>query len=112
MAGNLLGNKSKYGYTDDRGVDRRITRDDDLATAAGLTILIGAGTSRPGLEKGQEPRGVWCQALEDVGGYRPRKFLICNTDSPLWTAAGPTAVTIDTIAFITTGRVGEKQRFI
>ena len=112
MAGNLLGNKSKYGYTDDRGVERRITRDDDLATAGELVILLAAGQSLPGLEKGQEPRGVWVQATTAVNGRYPRKFIICNTDAALWTAAGPTAVTIDGVSFTSTGRVGEKQRFI
>lgn len=112
MAGNRIGNKSKYGYTDDRGVERRITRDDDLAEAGGLAVLLAAGQSRPGLEKGQTPRGVWARALVATAEGFARRFIICNLDADIWTAAGPTAVDIDGEAFITTGRVGEKQRFI
>lgn len=106
MAGNRLGNRSKYLYTDDTGAQYTIVTDDDLATAAGLA---GAIAGSPQLPRRFKPRGVYVQS--DVAPV-VRKFIICGSPTAaLYKSNGSQALIIDTEAFTTTGRKGEQASF-
>lgn len=120
MAGNTLGPREKFLYTTDSGVQIRLNTDKDLGQAGGLTqATAGQGATKP---LGMTPRGVWCQrsvtqapdgAGTGEGTSRiQRKFIPCGAESALYKSDTPQNVTIDGATFITTGRVGEKQRFI
>lgn len=110
MAGNRLGNRSKYLYTTDSGVNVRLNTDDDIATAGGLTITL-PGSDAVTAPKGFKPRGVWIQSIA-ANPTIARKFIPCQADSPLYASDSPQNVSVDGEAFVSTGRVGEKQRFI
>lgn len=107
MAGNRLGSRAKYGYTDDLGNNYSITTDIDLATAAGLAAPAAGA---PGLPKRFKPRGVYVQST----GAPPiaRKFLVVgDPTAALYDSNGRQAVSIDGEAFTTTGRKGEQASF-
>lgn len=119
MAGNKLGGKSKYVYvSDDTAAVYILRRDTDLAV-----VGTGDGTAAPTAADGYTPPAgvVICPPPK---GFRPRyvriidradgatKELICfNPTSDLYNSSSTKTVTIDTVAFETTGRVGEKQTF-
>jgi len=103
MPGNQLGTRAWYLYTGDDQVDYSYQTDDDLADAAGAT----EDDSNPNFPRRFEPRGVW---VESAAGNR--KFIICPTnDNTLYAASTTQNVTIDTVVYSTTGRVGEKMTF-
>lgn len=120
MAGNTLGPRDKFLYTTDSGVQIRLNTDRDLGVAGGLTrATAGQGVTKP---LGMTPRGVYAQRSvaqpPDGGGTGEgvtriqRKFIPCDLDSALYKSDTPQNVTVEGAVFITTGRVGEKQRFI
>ena len=103
MAGNKLGSRSYYLYTDDLGNNYSYLTDDDLATAVSATL----DDSNPPFPRRFKPRGVY---VEDAAGAR--KFVICPLTTTVQYASNASqAVTIDTVAFSTTGRKGEQQSF-
>lgn len=97
MAGNNLGPRGYYEYTSDTDVQYTIQTDRDLGTAGGLTLSV----ANPNKPTKFRCRGVWA---ESAAGNR--KFIICNRDSALYSDTSQT-VTIDTVAYNTTGRRGE-----
>lgn len=102
MPGNILGERSWYQYTSDAGDNYSYFTDDDLAASVGATLSDANGT----IPRGIEPRGVNCQ---DANGNR--KFVIIpSTANPIWTAAGASTLTIDTVDFTVTSKRGEKAR--
>ena len=119
LDGNRLGPKSKYIYnTDVTNVAYILTRDEDLAVAG-----VGSGTTAPvefdpanppsGVTltpppKRFEPRGVYVE--DPLSGAR--KFLVCfSADASLYAATSATSITIDSLAFTSTGRKGESLTF-
>lgn len=117
LPGNRLGSKTKYLYESDGGSTYVLKIDPDLAvTGSGLV----AGTAGSTVPKRFKPRGVYVQAsvpaVTTPGSEAPatvaRKFLIAGTvDAALYATNTPQVVTIDGLAFTTTGRRGEKQSF-
>ena len=105
MAGQTLGTRSYYLYTNDASANYSILLDDDLATAAGLT----KDDSNPNKPDRFKPRGVYVEAT--VGGNKVRKFLVCQADSAIYDTDTTSSVTIDTQAFDSTGRRGETLSF-
>lgn len=105
MAGQTLGPRSYYLYTSDASTSYSLLLDDDLATAAGLTL----DDSNPNKPDRFKPRGVYIEAT--VNGSKVRKFLICQADSTLYDTDTTSNVTIDTTVFATTGRKGESMSF-
>lgn len=100
MAGNKLGPKSYYLYTDDAGATYSILQDDDLAAAAGNT----ANDTNPPPPRRFKPRVAH---VEDATGAR--KAIVCGSDSsPLYGQNVSVAVTIDGDPWVTTGRRGER----
>lgn len=119
MAGNKLGPRSKYVYESEAdGVGFILTTDDDLAVAG-----TGVGPAAPveydpaappvGLDlcpapRRFKPRVVFVEDPTDGA----RKELICfSKTADLYATNEQSAVTIDGIQFLTTGRKGEKLTF-
>lgn len=103
MAGNLLGVRRYYAYTSDTGEDYKYQTDEDLGTAIGATL----NDTNPDFPKRFKPRGVYCK---DADGNS--KFIICpTTTNSTYAADASTTLTIDTVAFKTTGRRGEARSF-
>lgn len=102
MAGNQLGPRSYYLYTDDIGTNYSILTDDDLATAAGLVL----NDDNPQLPRRFKPRVVHMEAANNS-----RKALVCQRTSSIYASNASQPVTIDTVEYKSTGRRGERASF-
>lgn len=114
---SFLGPKGKYVYNSDAGDNWIITRDETLATVpgTGLVALDPANPPAGAVPKpnGAELRGVYWQVDEGQDEEGARKFIVCGTTAaPLYASNSPQARTISGNTGTTTGRVGEKVRFI
>lgn len=119
LDGNRLGPRERYVYaTDDASVAYIITTDADLAIAG-----TGVGAAAPDVyDPANPPTGVTicpaprrftprCVFIQDPTSGA-RKNLICfSADSDLYSTSVPASVTIDALAFTSTGRKGEKLTF-
>lgn len=105
MAGQTLGTRSYYLYTNDAATNYSVLLDDDIAAAGGLTL----DDSNPNKPDRFKLRGVYVEAT--VSGNKVRKFIPCQVDSTLYNTDTTSSVTIDTIAFDSTGRRGETLSF-
>lgn len=106
MPGNALGARTWYLYEADSGVSYSYLTDTDLGTAAGST----ADASFPNFPRRFKPRIVFVEAT--VAGKKLRKNIIVPTnDSTLYSPQTTQVITIDGVAFGTTGRRGEKVSF-
>lgn len=119
--GQFVGSKRRVRYTSDDGENYSILRDETLADVPNVDLPEIDPGGNPAITGGTAPkglkfRGVWWQANDDVTPEElqgARKFLICGTTtSTLYQSSERQAVTVDGIAGTTTGRVGEKLRFI
>ncbi len=106
MAGNILGGRSYYLYTDDSGTDYSILQDDTLANATGGSL----NDQNPAPPRRFEARGVYVEA--NIGGRIKRKFLICPLVTSAFYNSNTTQVfNIDGVDYSSTGRRGEKLSF-
>jgi hypothetical protein len=106
MAGNILGGRSYYGYTDDGGNDYSILQDDTLANAMGASPDDG----NPQPPRRFKPRGVYVEAI--IGGRKKRKFLIAPDATSAFYNSNVTQVfAIDGVNYDSTGRRGEALSF-
>lgn len=105
MAGQTLGTRSYYLYTNDAGTNYSVLLDDDIATAGGLT----KDDSNPNKPDRFKLRGVYIEATVD--NNKVRKFIPCQADSTLYDTDTTSNVTIDTTTFASTGRRGETLSF-
>ncbi len=69
MAGQTLGPRSYYLYTNDAGTNYSVLLDEDIATAGGLTL----DDSNPNKPDRFKLRGVYIEAT--VAGCKARKFI-------------------------------------
>ena len=112
--GQFSGQRSKYDYTTDSGKHIPLTLDDSLVVAgSGLAAFDPANP--PANVTGKfdrfKPRGVYWQAT-DTGFVGRRKFIVCGTNnSTLFAADTQTALTIDGVGGLTTGKRGESFSF-
>jgi hypothetical protein len=107
MAGNILGGRSWYSYTADSGQVFSIQMDDSIAASVGAVL----DDTNPSPPKRLEPRVVHCEAVV-TGGIIKRKSVVVPLISAAVYATDTTAtITIDGLAFQTTGRTGEKLTF-
>jgi|FLYL01.1.fsa_nt_gi hypothetical protein len=112
--GQFLGSKSRVVYTSDADQSIILTLDDDLITA-GQSLPSYDPEEPPANVSGKpnrfKPRGVYWQATEgSLAGAR--KFLVCGSpDAPLYRTNAGTALAIDGVAGVTTGRRGERVTF-
>lgn len=104
--GNILGKRSVYVYTDDKGNTYTYRTDEELAASVGATKATAAGNALP---KGFKPRGVY---VELKTPEKQRKFIIV----PLTTLAAwdnkSVDLTVATKPAMTTGRRGESMSFM
>lgn len=106
MAGNRLGPRRYYLYTDDRGTTYSYLTDQDLGEAANATLNDG----NPNFPRRFLPRGVFLEGQGEAAGSR--KFLICPSNSAApYTSAGGTSLTIDAETWKIVGRKGEKVSY-
>ena len=106
MAGNILGGRSYYLYTDDNDDNYSVLMDDSLAAAQSATL----NDSNVGYPRRFKPRGIYLEAL--IGGVVKRKFLvITDPTSDLYASNVTQTVTIDGVAYQSTGRRGEELSF-
>jgi hypothetical protein len=106
--GHTLGPKESVQYVADNGSTYLLKTSPDLVISNSGAVIGTVGGVAP---KGFKPRAVFAQAT--IGGKIVRKRLICfTTASTLYATSTPQVVTIDGEAFTTTGRLGERQRFI
>jgi hypothetical protein len=106
MAGNTLGARAYFRYVSDSGALYNILTDVDLGTAGGL---VEATTGAPTLPRRFRVRGVWAEGTVD--GRVVRKFIPCADTAAIYDTDVSTAVTVDGVNFITTGRIGERASF-
>ena len=118
LTGNRLGSRGRYVYeSDEPGKGFILTTDEDLAVAgtgqgAAAPITYDPASPPVGIElcpppKRFKPRVVFIQAADGS-----RKDLICFSPvANLYASTVPQSVTIDELAFETTGRRGEKISF-
>lgn len=116
MAGNRLGPRIKLVYTSDEGTTYSILTDANFQIAG-----LGAATAAPvefdpenppanyggRFPRGAKPRVVFAQATDGVR----RELVACSPTADLYKTNTPQSVTIDSEAFITTGRRGEQVTF-
>jgi len=106
MAGNILGGRSYYLYTDDSGATYSILQDDTLAAAAGAVL----NDANPAPPRRFEPRGIFVEAT--VGTRVKRKFLTAPLNTAaLYNSNVTQNFTIDGVVFASTGRKGETLSF-
>lgn len=106
MAGNILGGRSYYGYTDDNGTTYSILQDDTLANAVGAAL----DDTNPAPPRRFEARGVYVETI--VGTRTKRKFLICPLVTSAFYNSNTTQVfSIDGVDYSSTGRRGERLSF-
>ena len=106
MAGNILGGRSYYAYTDDAGNMYSILQDDTLANAVGAVM----DDSNPGPPRRFRPRGVHVETT--AGGRLKRKFLICpDVASGFYNSITTQAYDLNGLSFDSTGRRGESITF-
>lgn len=103
MAGNLLGARRYYAYTSDSGVAYKYLTDLDLGTAIGATL----NDTNPDFPRRFSPRVLYCK---DENGNR-KKVIVPTVGNSAYAADASTTLTIDGVAFETTGRVGERLSF-
>lgn len=107
--GNRLGPRKTFVYTTDSSVDYNITLDESVATALGNPAstdgdlpILRASAARP-----LQPRYVLL-ALQSNPAIR-KSAIVCENDNTTFAADGPTEVTINSVVWNVTGRVGEKR---
>lgn len=116
MAGNLLGPRGRYVYVSDDLTSYAVTTDVDLAiaglgTGAGAPDAFDPANPPPNFG-GRFPRGAKTRKVyvQDAAGNR--KALTAFTPSAgLYQTNVAQQVTIDTVVFTSTGRVGETYSF-
>lgn len=119
LPGNRLGSKQRYLYfTDDVTVAYILFRDTDLAVAG-----LGVGAAAPELyDQDNPPAGITicpaprrftprCVFAQDDGTGARKELIAFHPTADLYSTSSPMTVTIDTLAFVTTGRKGEKLTF-
>lgn len=114
LSGNRLGPREKYIYVADDDSNYVVETDQDLAVAGlgeGATAPTVFDPASPGTAgpapKRFKPRVVFAQAASGE-----RKALIAfSSTADLYSSDQSQQVTIDTLAFDTTGRRGEKLSF-
>jgi hypothetical protein len=107
--GQFSGSRASYEYTSDNGTVYLLTLDETLG---GLTEtgLVAATQGTTGIEppKRFNPRVVFWQG--ELSGRQVRKQLVCNSNGSAYVDTS-TAITVDGVDGITTGRRGEKLTF-
>jgi hypothetical protein len=98
----FLGPRGDFQYLSTNGTVYKIRTLNTLAAAGGLTAADG---SEPRIPIGMTPRHVWVEAT--VSNVKHRKKIIMAGDGEVTLAPG-TTVTIDGVAFVARGYVGEK----
>ena len=112
--GQFTGGRSAYIYENDAGGTYLLSLDTTNASLAGTGLVLAttatAGTASP-KPANFKPRGVYWQATAAPIGAR--KFLTCgDVTASLYASETSQALTVDGVAGITTGRVGEKMSFM
>jgi hypothetical protein len=106
--GHTLGGKVKVQYVADNAATYILSVSPDLIAANSGAVLGTTGTPSP---KGFKPRAVFAHAT--IAGELVKKRLIAFTaSSGLYATSVAQPVVIDGETFTTTGRLGERQRFI
>lgn len=112
--GQFLGSRAPYIYESDSGQQYLLLLDTTLATLANTGLVAATATNAAGATPRPlrfKPRGVWWQST--TAGTPGRKFLICgDVTAGLYASQTSQAVTIDGIAGVTTGRVGEQLTYV
>lgn len=107
--GNLLGVRGTFTYISDSSVSYKMSQDrsvglavgNDLATIAGLPILRVTG------RKEISPRYLLCQ--QDANAKITKRIVVGDPENSIWVSSASTALTINTVAYTVTGRIGEKR---
>jgi hypothetical protein len=105
MAGQTTGPRAWYSYESDGGVLYSLFLDETLAAAGGLTL----DDTNPSPPRRFTPRVVFVQAT--IAGAIARKAIVCAPGNALYNTETSATVTIDGVAFSTTGRRGERLSF-
>jgi hypothetical protein len=107
--GNILGKRGVFVYQNDSSVSYNISLDrsvalavgNDLSTNAAFPILRASGR-RP-----IAPRYLLLQQ-KDAPTVK-KKAIVCDLVNSVFLSSAPTEVTINSIVYVVTGRVGEKR---
>lgn len=102
MPGNRLGQRGRFLYTADDGVDYNYLTDLDLGSAMGAGF---APFGTPDLPRLLTPRYVLAEASDGA----KKKVIAPTVDNTAYLSGG--TVTVDGETFQITGRVGEKYTF-
>lgn len=108
MAGNSLGSRGYFVYTDDAGVQYAIQQDCDLALAVGNEETV---SNLPRLTSSQKrPIKARTILLQSESGLR-KEVVVGDPNSAFFTANAATQMMIDGVVFTVTGRKGEQAFF-
>jgi hypothetical protein len=109
--GNLLGSRAVYEYETDGGTSYNIQLDESVADAVGndqsgvnLPVIRASG------RKPFAPRYILL-SLDSDPAVR-KTAIICDVTNPLFARDSAGTVTINSVAWNITGRVGEKASFL
>jgi hypothetical protein len=113
--GQFSGERSRYVYESDGGVNFILTLDDTLVIAgSGLVPFDPQNPPAGGVcpaPKRFKPRGVYWQAT-DTGFEGKRKFIVAGTSAAaIYATNASTSFQVDSVDGLTTGRRGETLTF-
>jgi hypothetical protein len=109
--GQELGVRDKYTYTMDDGSRVRLVLDKTLGDVEENGLVTSTTTDGAGNKPlNFKPRVVFVQRTTP-GGRTIRKQIVCNADSPLYTAETVSNVDVGVEEYQTTGRRGETLSF-
>lgn len=109
--GNLLGPRAVYEYTTDGGTSYNIQLDESVSDAVGnarsaanLTVIRASG------RKPFQPRYILLALASDP--TIKKTAIICDVANTLFARDSAGTVTINSVAWNITGRVGEKASYL
>lgn len=109
--GNRLGPRAVYVYVTDGGTSFNILLDKSVADAVGnLESTTNLPTLRASGRRPIQPRYILLSLVSDPS--ITKKAIICDVDLPFYDRDSAGTVTINSVPWNITGRVGEKASYL
>lgn len=105
--GNTLGPRSTFVYESDAGVSYNIRLDESVGTAVGNAASTNAALPILCPSRFLEPRYVLMQQTSDASIRK--RAIIGDPANSLFASTAASTVTINSVEFTITGRVGQKS---
>lgn len=109
--GNRLGPRAVYNYETDGGTNYNIQLDESVSDAVGNDqSTVNLPVIRASGRKPFQPRYILLALVSDPS--ITKTAIICDVTNPLFARDSAGTVTINSVAWSITGRVGEKASFL